>query len=121
VVYADLVVTLVLCKLLRLCSHATRKGILLTAAACSAATISGCMKLGLNLLLVSVHPMKPGATLMNAFLFNTALILLATSAAIQFCATAFGLYASVTSINDIYGNQASGCCRSAVVGVNATC
>lgn len=71
----------------------------------TAATISGCLKVGLNLLLVSIHPVKLGATLMSSMLFNTALVLLATSAAVQFCSTALGRYANVTAINDIYGNQ----------------
>ncbi len=76
-----------------------------TTTSTTAATISGCLKVGLRFLLVSIHPVKLGATLMNSMLFNTALILLATTAAIQFCATAFGRYVSVTAINDIYGNQ----------------
>ena len=63
------------------------------------------MKLGLNLLLVTLHPMKPGATLMNSFLFNTALVLLATTAAIQFCQSAFAVYANQTAIGAIYGNE----------------
>lgn len=63
------------------------------------------MKVGLNLLIVSVHPMKPGATLMSSFLFNTALVLLATNAAIQFCSQAFALYANETSIQQIWGGQ----------------
>lgn len=41
---------------------------------------------------------------MSSFLFNVALILLATTACIQFCATAFSAYANNTTILDIYGN-----------------
>lgn len=52
--------------------------------------------------------MRPGATIMSSFLFNTALILIATTAVIQFCATAFAQYADGTSIVDIFGNQVSG-------------
>lgn len=63
------------------------------------------MKVGLNFVVFTVHPMKVGATLMSSFLFNVALILLATSAAIQFCAQAFSLYANETAIHDIWGNQ----------------
>ena len=63
------------------------------------------MKIGLNLLIITVHPMKPGATLMSSFLFNTALVLLATNAAIQFCAQAFALYANETAIQQIWGGQ----------------
>eukprot|EP00884_Botryococcus_braunii_P013724 jgi/Botrbrau1/22352/Bobra.0002s0030.1 len=72
-----------------------------------AATIKGCTKVGLTVLIFTVHPMKPGATLMNSFLFNVALVLLSTTAAIQFCAQSFALYASGTAIQDIWGNQVS--------------
>ena len=68
-------------------------------------TIKGCTKVGLSLLLFTVRPMKPGATLMNDFLFNVALVLLATNAAIQFCAQAFALYANESAIYEIWGNQ----------------
>ena len=42
--------------------------------------------------------------MMSSFLFNVALILLATTACIQFAASAFALYANGTAILDIYGN-----------------
>ena len=48
--------------------------------------------------------MRPGATIMSSFLFNVALILLATTACIQFCATAFSAYANGTAILNIYGD-----------------
>lgn len=51
--------------------------------------------------------MRKGATVMSSFLFNVALILLATTATIQFCAQAFALYADGTAINDIFGSQLS--------------
>ena len=41
---------------------------------------------------------------MSSFLFNVALILLATTAVIQFCTTAFAAYASGTQILNLYGN-----------------
>lgn len=69
------------------------------------ATIKGCTKVGLNLLVFTVHPMKAGATLLNSFLFNVALVLLATTAAIQFCVQNFALYASGTAIQEIWGYQ----------------
>ena len=69
-------------------------------------TIKGCTKVGLNLLIFTVHPMKPGATLMSAFLFNVALVLLACTAVIQFCAQAFALYANESAVYQIFGNQA---------------
>lgn len=71
-------------------------------------TIKGCTKVGLVLLLFPVRPMRVGATLMNDVLFNVALVLLATNAAIQFCAQAFALYANQTAIQDIWGDQARG-------------
>ena len=73
----------------------------------AAVTIKGCTKVGLSLLLFTVRPMRPGATLMNDFLFNVALVLLATNAAIQFCAQAFALYANESAIHEIWGNQVS--------------
>ena len=83
-------------------------------------TIKGCTKVGLSLLLFTVRPMKPGATLMNDFLFNVALVLLATNAAIQFCAQAFALYANESAIHEIWGNQVGH--RSCVpVHTHSTC
>jgi LMBR1 domain-containing protein 1 len=52
-----------------------------------------------------VHPMRVGATIMSSFLFNIALILLATTAAVQFCAVAFAQYADGTQILSIFGNE----------------
>ena len=68
-------------------------------------TIKGCTKVGLSLLVFTVRPMRPGATLMNDFLFNVALVLLSTNAAIQFCAQAFALYANESAIHQIWGGQ----------------
>lgn len=69
-----------------------------------AAVMKGSFKFGLNLLIFRVHPVRQGATMMSSFLFNVALILLATTACIQFAASAFALYANGTAILDIYGN-----------------
>jgi len=71
--------------------------------------IKGATKVGLNLVVFTVHPMKVGATLMSSFLFNVALVLLATQAAIQFCAQAFELYANNSAIQKIWGGQVSHC------------
>lgn len=69
------------------------------------AVIKGNFKFGLNLLILGrVHPMRPGGTIMSSFLFNTALILLATTACIQFATDAFSQYADGTTILRIYGN-----------------
>jgi len=71
------------------------------------AVMKGNFKFGLNFIIFRVHPVKPGATLMSSFLFNVALTLLATTATIQFAASAFALYANGTAILDIYGNTVS--------------
>jgi len=70
-----------------------------------AAVIKGNFKFGLNLLIFRVHPVKQGATMTSSFLFNVALILLASTACIQFAASAFALYANGTAILQIYGSQ----------------
>ena len=85
--------------------QAVRRSLTSLVVMAAAVTIKGCTKVGLSLLLFTVRPMKPGATLMNDFLFNVALVLLATNAAIQFCAQAFALYANESAIHEIWGNQ----------------
>lgn len=69
------------------------------------AVIKGNFKFGLNVLLFRIHPVRPNGTVMSSFLFNVALILLASTACIQFAAAAFALYANGTAILQIYGNQ----------------
>jgi hypothetical protein len=71
----------------------------------AAVTIKGNTTVGLSLLVTTVHPMKLGGTLMSSLLFNTALVLLATNADIQFCAQAFALYSSQAAIQAIWGDQ----------------
>ncbi len=66
--------------------------------------LKGNFKFGLNIFIFRVHPIKKGATVMSSFLFNVALVLLATTATIQFAASAFALYASNTEILKIFGN-----------------
>jgi LMBR1 domain-containing protein 1 len=68
------------------------------------AVVKGNFKFGLNVLIFRVHPIRKGATVMSSFLFNVALILVATTATIQFAATAFALYANNTTILNIFGN-----------------
>lgn len=46
---------------------------------------------------------------MSSILFNVAMVLLATQAAIQFCAQAFELYADNTAIQKIWGGQVAHC------------
>lgn len=64
--------------------------------------VKGCTKFGLNLLLFTVHPMKIGGTMMNSFLFNTLLILIASVSVIQFCAMSFRDYAANTAVDALY-------------------
>ena len=61
--------------------------------------------MGLRLLLFAVHPMRVGQTLMSSFLFNVALVLLATNAAIQFCTQSFAMYANESAIQAIWGDE----------------
>ncbi|KAJ7523093.1 hypothetical protein O6H91_18G037000 [Diphasiastrum complanatum] len=67
------------------------------------AVIAGEMHLGMNLIFITIHPMKYGGTLMNSFLFNVGLILLCSISVIQFCAKAFSLYAQATAVQEIFG------------------
>jgi len=67
--------------------------------------MKGNMTLGLNLIVFTVHPMKLNGTLMSSFLFNTGLIQLCSVAVIQFCATAFDIYAKETAIAEIFGGE----------------
>lgn len=48
----------------------------------------GAMKIGLNFLIFSVHPMKPHNTLMSSFLFNVALMNLTALPVVHFCSQA---------------------------------
>lgn len=67
--------------------------------------MKGNFLLGLNFLFISLYPMKVGATMMSSFLVNEAIILLMSTAVIQFCAQAFAVYGNSTMIFDIFGNQ----------------
>jgi LMBR1 domain-containing protein 1 len=69
------------------------------------ATIKGNMKMGLRLVFFTIHPMKLGATMMNSFLFNVGLILLCSIPVVQFCTTAFALYAHGSAIENLFGIQ----------------
>jgi len=63
----------------------------------------GNFKFGLRVpFLFSIHPMKVGETLMNAFLFNTLLLLLASVSVVQFCSSAFNIYGRFTGINQLF-------------------
>lgn len=46
-----------------------------------------------------------GATMMSSFLVNSALILLCSTAVVQFCAQAFEEYAQETAIQQVFGTE----------------
>lgn len=64
--------------------------------------VKGCTKVGVNLLLFTVYPMKVNATLMNAFLFNAMLIMITSVSVVQFCAISFDVYAANTSVSTLF-------------------
>lgn len=63
--------------------------------------IKGNFKFGMRIFIFPIHPMRVGNTLMHAFLFNVALILICSFAVTQFCTTAFSAYTSNSDINNI--------------------
>jgi len=69
------------------------------------ACVKGNFKLGLRLAFWKIYPMEWGKTKMNAFLANTWIILLCSVPTVQFCATAFPIYARETSIDMLFGTQ----------------
>jgi len=65
--------------------------------------IKGNFKFGLRVpLFFSIHPMKVNGTMMNAFLFNTMLLLTSTICVLQFCSLCFSLYSRFTTIDVIF-------------------
>lgn len=71
------------------------------------AVVIGTARVGVNLLIFTVYPMKVHGTLMNAFLFNTNLILLASVTVVQFSAMSFSEYIANTSVDSIFTTYAS--------------
>lgn len=67
--------------------------------------VFGNFKLGVRFLLFTMYPMEYGNTLMNAFLFNTWIILFTSIPAAQFCVYAFPYYTSGTQAQIMFGNQ----------------
>lgn len=66
--------------------------------------VKGCTKIGCNLLLITLYPMKINGTMMNAFLFNTLLIMIASVSVVQFCSISFREYAVNTSADSLFSN-----------------
>ena len=67
--------------------------------------IKGNVKMGMRLLIFSIHPIKYkifiiriGATMLSSLVFNTGLILICSLATVQFCVSALQEYARYTSI-----------------------
>ncbi|GAX73906.1 hypothetical protein CEUSTIGMA_g1356.t1 [Chlamydomonas eustigma] len=68
-------------------------------------SMKGNFLLGLNFFFIKLYPMRPGATLSSSLLVNTGIIVVMSPAILQFCAQAFGEYASNSDIFDIFGVQ----------------
>lgn len=69
------------------------------------AAAKGNTKFGTRFFLIKVHPLEPGKTLMNSFVFNVALVLLCCLPAVQFCTDAFSVYARQSDADVIFGQQ----------------
>jgi LMBR1 domain-containing protein 1 len=70
--------------------------------------VKGNFRLGVRFLVFKLYPMEVGNTLMNAFLFNTWIILLTSIPAVQFCVEAFPIYTSDTQASVMFGTQVRG-------------
>ncbi|KNH09525.1 LMBR1-like conserved region-containing protein [Perkinsela sp. CCAP 1560/4] len=64
--------------------------------------VQGIFCIGLNFLVISIHPMKVGDTLMNSFLFNTMIVLFCSITVTQFAALSFREYAANTAVDNIF-------------------
>ena len=69
------------------------------------AVMMGNFKFGMRILIIPLHPMKAGKTLMNSILFNINLVLVCTLPTLQFSVDAFSQYARLTDINNISNIQ----------------
>jgi LMBR1 domain-containing protein 1 len=62
--------------------------------------MKGTFKFGLRVpWLFAVHPMRPGDTLMNSFMFNVMLLCIAVFPVVGLCSSAFSLYSRLTAID----------------------
>jgi len=64
--------------------------------------VKGIFCVGMNFLIVSIHPMKVGDTLMNSFLFNTMIVLFCSITVTQFAAFSFREYAANTAVDNLF-------------------
>lgn len=55
--------------------------------------------------MIDVHPLEPGKTLLNSFMFNVQLVLLCVLPTVQFSTQAFASYARYTEADVIFGSQ----------------
>eukprot|EP00916_Digyalum_oweni_P006925 GHVL01011824.1.p1 GENE.GHVL01011824.1~~GHVL01011824.1.p1 ORF type:complete len:516 (-),score=48.93 GHVL01011824.1:435-1982(-) len=70
-----------------------------------ACVIKGCFKFGMRFFILPIHPMRPGDTTLNSFLFNITMILLSSSALVQFSLDAFEEYSRLTAAEIIFSAQ----------------
>eukprot|EP01066_Platyproteum_vivax_P015762 Platyproteum_vivax@DN6926_c0_g1_i3.p1 len=67
--------------------------------------VKGCLKFGLRLFIVPIHPFKKGDTPLSSFLFNVGMLLLAAVAIVHFCTDAFADYIRLSGAHHIFGIQ----------------
>jgi len=70
-----------------------------------ACVMAGVFKVGVRCFCMTLHPMRLGKTLTNAFLFNALWLLLCVLPVVHFCAEAFASYARFTDIGVLVGVQ----------------
>lgn len=69
------------------------------------AVIRGNLKFGTRFFIIKLHPMKPGRTLINSFLFNLLFVLLCVLPVVQLSEDAFTGYTRLTDAGVIFGTQ----------------
>ena len=67
--------------------------------------IRGNLKFGTRFFIIKLHPMKPGKTLINSFLFNLMFVLLAVLPVVSLSVDAFAGYTRLTDAGVIFGTQ----------------
>ena len=70
-----------------------------------AATVHGLFRLGLWVGVGFLHPMRLNGTYLSTLLFNSGLVLILSTALVQFCAWAFGLYAEGTVVHAVWATE----------------
>ncbi|OHT04500.1 hypothetical protein TRFO_28011 [Tritrichomonas foetus] len=65
--------------------------------------LDGTASVGINILIIRVHPMEKKNTPMTSILFNSAVMLFASFGIALFCSMNFAIYARLTSLEMIYG------------------